>query len=48
VDAERYGWLLAAVYGVVALIATAQTGAARLSSRPLAPAETLGQPVRPV
>jgi membrane protease YdiL (CAAX protease family) len=36
-DAERYGWLLAALYGVVALSAIVQTGPARLSSRPAAP-----------
>lgn len=34
VDAERYGWLLAAIYGVVALIVIAQTGPERLSSKP--------------
>jgi membrane protease YdiL (CAAX protease family) len=48
VDAERYGWLLAAMYGVVALIVIAQSGPARLSSRPLAPVETLSQPLRPI
>jgi membrane protease YdiL (CAAX protease family) len=40
VEAERYGWLLAAIYGVVALVVIAKTGPARLSSRPPAPAES--------
>jgi membrane protease YdiL (CAAX protease family) len=40
VDAERYGWLLAGLYGVVALVVTVQTGPARLSSRRPALAET--------
>jgi membrane protease YdiL (CAAX protease family) len=36
-DAERYGWLLAALYGAVALLVLARTGPARLSGRPEAP-----------
>jgi membrane protease YdiL (CAAX protease family) len=32
-DAERYGWLLAALYGVVALVVIGRTGPARLDSR---------------
>ena len=37
-DAERYGWLLAALYGAVALLVLVRTGPAWLSSRPPAPA----------
>jgi membrane protease YdiL (CAAX protease family) len=44
VDAERFGWLQAALYGAVALIVVVQTGPARLSSRPAGPVEARSAP----
>ena len=46
-DAERYGWLLAALYGAVALLVLVRTGPAWLSSRPPAPAARPAPAPRP-